>query len=58
MASQSGKQTIITIHILSNISGSKGNRIMKFGQLADYNKRKIFVQNFGKTLCEVKASGL
>ena len=30
--SQAGKQ-IITIHILPNISGSKGNLGMKFGQL-------------------------
>ena len=31
MTSKTGKQ-IITIHILPNISRSKGNKIMKFGQ--------------------------
>ena len=32
MTSQPGKQTI-TIHILPNISQSKSNQIMKYGQL-------------------------
>ena len=32
MTSQTGQQ-IITIHMLSNIYRSKGNQIMKFGQL-------------------------
>ena len=31
MMSQAGKQ-VITIHILRNISRSKGNQIIKFGQ--------------------------
>ena len=44
MTSQPGLQTI-AIHILSNISQSKGNQIMKFGQLIEYNKRNIFLQN-------------
>ena len=43
MASQPGLQTI-TIHILLNISQSKGNQTMKFGQLIEYNKRIIFLQ--------------
>ena len=34
------KKTII-IHILSNISRSKRNHIMKFGQLIEQNKRNI-----------------
>ena len=34
MMSQPGKQTI-TIHILPNISESKSNQIMKFGQFID-----------------------
>ena len=33
----------IPIHILFNISQSKGNHIMKFGQLIEYNKRNIFL---------------
>ena len=41
MTSQSGQQTIL-IHILPNISRSKGNQTMKFGQLIEYNKRNFF----------------
>ena len=41
MTSQPGLETI-AIHILPNISQSKGNRTMKFGQLIEYNKRNIF----------------
>ena len=40
---QPGLQTI-AIHILPNISQSKGNQTMKFGQLIEYNKRNIFLQ--------------
>ena len=43
MASQSGLQTI-AIHILLNISQSKGNQRMKFGQLIEYSKINIFLQ--------------
>ena len=43
MKSQPGKQTI-TIHILTNISRSKGNQTMKFGQLLEYNMRNIFLE--------------
>ena len=43
MMSQPGLETI-AIHILSNISQSKGNQIMKFGQLIEYNKKNIFLQ--------------
>ena len=32
------------IHILPNISQSKGNYTMKSGQLIEYNERNIFVQ--------------
>ena len=35
-------QQIITIRILPNISGSKGNERIRFGQLMEYNKRKNF----------------
>ena len=38
MTSQPGLQTI-AIHISTNISQSKGNPTMKFGQLIEYNKR-------------------
>ena len=43
MTSQSSKQTI-AIHILLNISRSKDNQAMKFGQLIKYNMRKVFLE--------------
>ena len=43
MTSQTGLQTI-TMHILPNISQSKSNQTMKFGQLIGYSKRNIFLQ--------------
>ena len=43
MTSQPGLQTV-AIQILSNISQSKGNQTMKFGQLIEYNKKNIFLQ--------------
>ena len=43
MMSQTGLQTI-TIHILFNISQSKVNETMKFGQLIEHGKRNIFLQ--------------
>ena len=43
MASQPGKQTI-GIHILPNISRSKGNQTMKFGLLIEYNMKNIFLK--------------
>ena len=64
----------MAIHIFPNISQSKGNQTMKFGQSIDYNKRNIFLQSyaeneagrlvpdlflfFKKAQYEVKASGL
>ena len=45
MTSQPGLQTI-AIHILPNISQSKGNQKKKFGQIIEYNKRNIFLQKF------------
>ena len=47
MMSQADLQTI-AIHILPNISHSKGNQTMKFDQLIEYNKIYIFLQ----TLCK------
>ena len=43
MTSQRGQQTI-AIHILLNISRSKSNQAMKFGQLIEYNMRNIFIE--------------
>ena len=34
----------IAIHILPNVSKSKGNQTMKFGQLIEYNMRNIFLK--------------
>ena len=73
MTSQPGLRTI-AIHILPNISQSRGNQTRKFGQSVEYNKGNIFLQKlcgneagrlvpdlflfFEKTLYEVKAGGL
>ena len=43
MTSQLGEQTI-TIHTLPNISRSKDDKKMKFGQLIEYNMRKNFLE--------------
>ena len=48
MTSRPGLQAI-PIQVLPNISQTKGNQIMKFGQLIEYN-RNIFV----KKLCRKK----
>ena len=73
MMPQPGQQSI-TIHILPNISQSKGKHIIKFGQVEKYNKKNIFLQKscrkyvretssrplciLKKMLYEVKTSGL
>ena len=43
MTSQPDYQTIV-IHILANISKSKGNQTMKFGQLIECNIRNNFLE--------------
>ena len=43
MTSEIGQQIII-IHKLPNISRSKDNRAMKFGQVIKYNTRNIFLE--------------
>ena len=43
MKSQTGKQ-ITTIHILPNISRSKGNQTTEFGQLIENNMVNIFLE--------------
>ena len=43
ITSQPGQQKI-AIYILPNISRSKSNQKMKLGQLIEYSKRNIFVQ--------------
>ena len=43
MMSQPRKQAI-PMHILPNISRSKGNQKMRYGQLIKYNMRKNFLE--------------
>ena len=43
MTSQPGQQAI-TKHIFPNISQSKGNQTIKFGQLIEYSNRNIFLR--------------
>ena len=50
MTSHPEKQTI-AIHILSNISSSKDNQTMIFGEL-EYNIRNIFVENHSQNVME------
>ena len=45
--SQTGTQ-MITMNMLSDISKSKGNKTMKFGQLLKSNMRNIFVKNYAE----------
>ena len=50
ITSQPGKQTIAT-HILTNISASKGNQAMIFGQLIERNMINIF---FWKIILKIR----
>ena len=52
MPSQTGQQTN-AMHILLNISRSKGNQTMKFGQLREYNMRNNFLEK-SYTKCGVE----
>ena len=45
MTSQPGLQTI-AIHILPNISQSKGNKTMKFGELIEITRGIFFFKNY------------
>ena len=51
MTSQPGYQTI-AIYILPDISRSKGNQTMKFGQLIECNMRNIFLEKSYTKLVE------
>ena len=35
---------VVTIQVLLNILGSKGNQKLKFDKLIEYNNRSIFLQ--------------
>ena len=47
MTSQTGTQ-VITTHILLNISRSKNNQTIKFGQLTEHNMRNALLENWYK----------
>ena len=49
--SQTGIQSI-TINTSSNISRSKVNQIVKFGQLIEYNKKNTFLQQSCRKCCK------
>ena len=48
----------MAIHILVNISRIKGNEILKFGQLIEYNKRNIFKKNHAENKAKRLVSDL
>ena len=52
MTSQRGQRTM-SIHILTNISRSKDNQTMKFGQLIEYNMRNIFLEKSYENVMEI-----
>ena len=54
MTSQTGQQ-VIAIHILFNISRSKDNQTMKFGQLIEYSRRNVSLEK-SYTKCGGRAS--
>ena len=43
------------MHLLPNISRSKGNQTMKFGQLIEYNMRNFFLEK-SYTKCDRETS--
>ena len=51
MASQPGQQAIV-IHVLPDISRSKGNQTMKFGQLIESNMKIFFLKNHIQNMVE------
>ena len=48
-----GKQ-VITIHRLPNISRSKGNQTLKFGQLIEQNMRKLLTKNHTQDVVKIE----
>ena len=51
MTSQPGKN-LIAMHILLDISRSKGKLSIKFGRLIEYNIRNIFLEYLYTKCCE------
>ena len=50
------RKQIITIFILPNISRSKGNKTMKFGQLIESNVRNVFLKNLAENEADRETS--
>ena len=50
MMQQPCEQTVV-IHILANISRSKGSQTMKLGYLIDYNLKNIFIKKLNTKYC-------
>ena len=51
MTSQPGKQTV-AIHVMPNMSRSKDNERMKFGQLIEYNMINFFLEKSNTNLVQ------
>ena len=52
-----GKQTV-ALPILLNLSQSKGNQTLKFGQVMEYNKKNIFFENHAENEAEASSRTL
>ena len=52
MTSQTTGKQKITTHIFPNISRSKGNLAMKFGQLTEYTREIFFLRNHTQNVLE------
>ena len=52
MKSHPGLQTV-AIHILPNVSQSKGSQTMKFDQLIEYDRRDHFFLNYAENEAEI-----
>ena len=52
MTSQPGYQTI-SIHIMTNISRSKGDQAMTFGQVIEYISETCFLKNHIQHVMEI-----
>ena len=52
-----GKQTV-TLPILLNLSQSKGNQTLKFGQVMEYNQKIFFLENHAENEAEASSRPL
>ena len=49
MTTQSGQQTI-AVHMLTNVSRSKDNQVMKYGQVIEHNMWKMILKDHEKNI--------